>query len=453
MPPVPTFSEASARDVLLLRAFESEGDSPLWTREDRDWATRLARPAGAADFIAERARHAMQRLAPREPGVARLRASVARRWGWGWAAAVVLAAFVAGAAIDHLGSAQRINLLAPPVWALVLWNLGMAALFVGWRVARSIGAAAARPGWMQRWWLARAPAGVVPIGPLRHFAADWAHASAPLFAARAALLLHLAAAALALGLTAGLYLRGLALDYRAGWQSTFLDAPAVQSVLDTALAPARIVTGIEVPKVATLRVGPGEPSSGPAAPWLHLYAATLAIFVMLPRGLLAALAAWRVRRGGRNFALPLHEPYFQRLAMSFDERAAIVIVQPLGYSPAPPAALALRDELARDWGEQLQLLWQTTVAPDDDAAIAEPPRAALRVALFDMAATPEAEVQGRWLSARAGGAVPLEIVVDGFAFAERFAAMPERWPQRRRLWLDFAAQLGLPCRFIPARAD
>ena len=62
--------------------------------------------------------------------------------------------------------------------------------------------------------------------------------AAPLATARIALCLHAAAATLALGLMGGMYLRGLVLDYRAGWQSTFLQADTVQAVLSTALAPA-----------------------------------------------------------------------------------------------------------------------------------------------------------------------------------------------------------------------
>ena len=54
------------------------------------------------------------------------------------------------------------------------------------------------------------------------------------------LLMHALAAALALGLIGGMYLRGLVFDVRAGWQSTFLDAGSVHAFLATALAPASV---------------------------------------------------------------------------------------------------------------------------------------------------------------------------------------------------------------------
>ena len=56
------------------------------------------------------------------------RAVRALRWR-GWVGAViVIAAFIAGVAIDLIGSAQRVNVLAPPVLALLAWNLAVYAL-------------------------------------------------------------------------------------------------------------------------------------------------------------------------------------------------------------------------------------------------------------------------------------------------------------------------------------
>ena len=90
------------------------------------------------------------------------------------------------------------------------------------------------------------------------FGKAWAELSWPTAVARAGSVLHLAAAALALGLVAGMYLRGLVLDYRAGWQSTFLEPPRVTSFLSTVLAPAAKVSGVALPDeagVAALRLG------------------------------------------------------------------------------------------------------------------------------------------------------------------------------------------------------
>ena len=71
--------------------------------------------------------------------------------------------------------------------------------------------------------------------PLATFAQLWAARSAATASLRAQTLLHVGAATLALGLIAGLYLRGLVLDYRVGWESTFLSVDTVSRLLQAVL--------------------------------------------------------------------------------------------------------------------------------------------------------------------------------------------------------------------------
>ncbi|MDQ2779391.1 MAG: DUF2868 domain-containing protein, partial [Pseudomonadota bacterium] len=126
-----------ARRVLLVHAFESGSEStgdPLWSPDDRAWATRLTCETEAAEtppaaFLQARADHALQRLAPRDPAIER--ALSRRRWGGVWVAVAVAVGvgLIAGIAADAIGSGQEINLLAPPFWGVILWNL-MVYLFV-----------------------------------------------------------------------------------------------------------------------------------------------------------------------------------------------------------------------------------------------------------------------------------------------------------------------------------
>jgi hypothetical protein len=152
--------------------------------------------------------------------------------------------------------------------------------------------------------------------------------------------MHTAAAALALGLIAGLYLRGLVMDYRAGWQSTFLDAGAVQALLGVVLAPAAWLTGVAVPEVAPLRLAPGAAASASAAPWIHLLAATLMLTVVLPRLLLAGRAAWGAARLSQRLPLALEGEYFERLhpLMRRASRRPLTLL----WCPLAPAAEAPR---------------------------------------------------------------------------------------------------------------
>ena len=293
-------TEDQARQVLLLQAQEGAGDTPLWQPADRSWATRQAvatvgEQAAPETFVVARSALALQRLLPRDPTAQRWLGR--RAWHPAWVALALLLGLVAGLAVDQLGPPQRVNLLAPAVWAVVGWNLLVyAALLLPLKLQGV-------RGWLSRW----------ALRGHEHVAVAWARHAAPLTGARLALVLHGAAATLALGLVAGLYLRGLVLDYRAGWQSTFATADQVQTALRWLLAPASAVTGIAVPDVAPLRVGPGADATATAAPWIHLLAASLLLAVVLPRSLLAWRAGVRAARLTQRFPLPLDTPYFEAL--------------------------------------------------------------------------------------------------------------------------------------------
>lgn len=422
-------NEADARRVLLVRSFETGSDSALWTLADRAWATRLAlqtagREAPFERFLVERSGHALERLLAR--GATSARWVQRRGWRPQWVVLAVLAAAALGAAFDRIGDAQRIDLLAPPVWAVLAWNL---VVYVG--LVLHLG----RPRHGLRRWLVRAE-GAGPSG-------WWTRAAAPLLLARGALVLHLAAAAFAAGLVAGMYVRGLALDYRAGWQSTFLEPAQVQALLDVLLAPASWATGIAVPAVEALRVTPQTAAAAPAAPWIHLYAATLVDAVVLPRLVLAWVAAWRAGRFERRFPLALGEPYFARLRQLQQGGALRVQVVAHGAELSPPAVLGLRTMLVAAYGDETELEFAPAIAyGGEDAALALQAGTMLRVAVFDLGATPEPETQGRLLQLLAAGGTPLVAVIDESAFAERFATLPERIAERRAAWEDFARSHG-----------
>ncbi len=360
-------TEDEARQVLLLQSREATAHA-TWPPEDRAWATRHAVAAvgeGAPPerFVVARAVVALQRLLPRDEAARRWLAR--RGWHGAWVALAVVLAFFAGVLADQLGPPQRVNLLAPAVWAVVGWNL---LVYLGLLLPL--------PALGLRDLLAR-----------RGLAADdgpgvlWARHAAPLMTQRAALVLHAAAAALGAGLVASLYLRGLVLDYRAGWQSTFLDAADVQRALDVLLAPASALTGIGVPDVVPLRVGPGADASASAGPWIHLYAATLTLAVVLPRVLLALGVGSRAAALATRFPLPLDEPYFEALHPLMRPNLPRA-VRLLWLAPVPPARLfgnvpAAAGEvttlLESDEGDRLEL---RCLPPEAAAALLQPAAAA-----------------------------------------------------------------------------
>lgn len=470
--------ETAAREVVLVRVLDrAEPESPRWTAADRAWASRVAAEtvgSGATPeaFVASRAHAALQRLLPRD------RPASTAVWRWLqrplWRPTLVLLAavlaFVAGAAVDRVGG-PYINLLAPPAWAIVVWNAGVYVLLLAGALVGLVRRRPATPGpiaGLVRKAVRRssdmgAPRGLDDVGlagAWPDFAAEWMRATAPLTAARASAVLHAAAAALAAGLLAGLYVRGLALDYRAGWQSTFLDASTVHAVLGTLFAPASRGSGVPLPDLAgveALRLvaaNGGIEGGGSAAPWIHLYAWTLGAAVVLPRALLALWSLGRARRLSRRFPLPLHEPYFQQMLRHLRSGAARVRLCPHAQAPSAQATLALRDICARVWGEGVQVDVDPTVGYGDEDVTPPPARGAepdAAIALFDMNATPEAEQQGRFvrrLAQTLPPAVPLLILVDEAAFDARFATMHDRTAQRRAAWAALARTFGTAAVFV-----
>ena len=462
-------NEADARRVLLLRAFES-GPTASWSEADAAWASgeaqrQVGERASAEQFVVARAALGSVRLAERDAAVAGLLQASGGHAAWGWV--VVLLGGVIGLASDAIGAGQRINILAPPLLGLLLWNLAvylvlaMAALRPGGAAAgvgmgplrRALSRAAARvAGWLGQ----RTEPGSSPAWA--RFALAWASASTPLQAARLAAVLHAAAAALAVGALLSLYLRGLAFEYLAGWTSTFLSAPAVHGLLATVLGPASQLSGIPLPGVAELAAlrfsaGPGEN----AARWIHLYALTLGAAVVLPRLLLAAFAAWRARSLARQFPLPLSDAYFLRLQRAQSGERVAVQVWPYNYQLPEALRPALASWLDRRFGPGVvvSLAANVPLGGEDELNLATVPSDGLLVALLSLTATPERETHGVFLRQLAAQvqAARLVVVIDESGFRQRLsgADAESRLGQRRAAWQRLLDESGQTALFVDLR--
>lgn len=455
-------NESDARSALLVRAYETAPPAQTggrWSANDRLWATQAAlqhegEAASTAAFIARRARLAAERLCSRERGADLILRALGWRAWIGWALATL--AFVAGVATDAIGPAQRINVLAPPLLVLLAWNLLVYAAMLG-RAAARRGGGATSPGPFARQ-IARA-ARAVALGrgierltpPLAGFARDWTLASAGLTASRVARMLHTAAAALAAGALFGMYLRGFALEYRAGWESTFLDASAVHAILSFVLGPAAAISGIALPDAGALAairstMSPGEN----AARWIHLYALTMALFVIVPRAFMALAQFLLERRLANNFPLPLDDSYFQAIARAQHGAVAEVRIVPYSIRPGAQATAGLNTLLARVFGPRTELAIVPTVpfGGEDalDAALIPAP-VALVAALFALTATPERENHGAFidaLAARMPPATPFAVLIDESAFRQRFdesgGTGTVRRDERRAAWRRMLAE-------------
>ncbi|MGE5088069.1 MAG: DUF2868 domain-containing protein [Candidatus Levyibacteriota bacterium] len=464
--------ERSARDVVLVQAIETADRArALWSDADRiAVGQEAARAAGegapAEAYVGRRAALALSRLVTREP---RLRSLTGDRVSVGKVAiAAVAAAFIVGLAAAHVGPSQRINLLAPPVLALLAWNVAVYVL-LAIALATSRSAAPPRaPGGLRSLLaqlLGAIPRGLGDAGDTRSlagaaatFVADWTRMAAPLWRRRAAGILHAAAAALALGEIGGLYVRGIALEYRAVWQSTFLDAGDVARLLHVVLAPGAMVTGIAVPGAEALQaLGPASQGEN-AARWIHLYAGTILVVVVVPRLALAGAAWMGARRISRRFPLGLDTPYFRRVVRAWRAGTARVLAIPYSLDVPAPAAEGLRALLARALEAPVDLEWTPAVRYGDDAPPlpSAPASLAAVIVLFDLAATPEAENHGAVvgeLAAQAGGA-PLIAMVDTTEFTARFGGVPKRIEERRTAWRQVLEARGATPLFVSlARPD
>ncbi len=195
--------------------------------------------------------------------------------------------------------------------------------------------------------VARSAAFNAPLAEaLGRFVAEWSAATRPLLITRSVRLFHLCAAAVGIGLIAGLYLRGVALDYRAGWESTFLDARQVRAVIAVLYGPASAVTGIAIPDAEHLAALRWEGGSGgeSAARWIHLLAATALLFIVLPRLLLALAATISLWNRARKDRLPSAlVPYFRSVfaPIGMGQRGIAAVI-PYAYEPAAGTLAALQ---------------------------------------------------------------------------------------------------------------
>jgi hypothetical protein len=478
--------EASLACILLVRACE-EADPQCRhvTRRERAEASRAAREARPPDdaaFVAERARILVGLLTARHGSLRRALHAVRVRLP---ALPVLALAVAAGLAADALGSGRRVNLLAFPLLVLLAWNLGAYLVLalgpLATRRSRVAGLAAA---------LARLPLQLarlhLPDGvpgetrwlgdALRRFGAAWVAAAGPVLAARARRLLHVGALGFALGIVAGMYVRGLAFEYRASWESTFLDASQVSGLLGAVLGPAargldalrpaaqpRATELLQTTSLEALRAPAGD---GPAATWIHLWALTAAAAIGLPRALLAWRAGRRARRLARGLAPDLGEPYFLRLR-AFDRGEGVRIeVLPYSHRPSPLATDALLELLHELVGNRAQITLVEPLAygadpPAADARRGEPHG---RVVVLNLAQSPEQEVHGAFLEALRArhAAAPhppwLLVLLDEEGFRARQGDAPgrDRVAERWRAWERVArdAELRLAAlRPLAADAD
>jgi hypothetical protein len=243
-----------------------------------------------------------------------------------------LIALVLGFATNLLGPAAKIHVVRNPVLLLVAWNLFVYLVLllvflakpreknlVSWSFSKPAGAnqpaqnpqRTVSPAKINIPWLAqffmpglwhffhRVALGVREKKQLAdvvtRFSVNWYGVAGPLVVARWKVVLHLGALFLAIGAVAGMYFQGLFQGYEAIWSSTFItDEPSVLSFVHFLFGPSLFVSDLLglglASQIDAARLL--SPQGDKAAGWIHLFAITVMITIVIPR---AALAAWQWR--------------------------------------------------------------------------------------------------------------------------------------------------------------
>jgi hypothetical protein len=486
--------EKALRSVLLVKSIEATDlTGAIIPAADRAQATRdTMRALGiateatdgqvddalAARALGERAQRLTGPLAERYPIVSEV---LGRTRTPTWILVVLLLlAFAAGVGLSALDGSRRINILAFPFLGLIAWNLvTYAVLAVAW-VRSHRGAhtqKAARGHWAVRAFARRvgplvrqtARVHAVLAKAISAYAASWADLGRAFIAQRARRVLHLAAATVALGLIAGLYLRGTVLRYEAGWESTFLGPAQVKTVLGVLFGPVAGWSGVPLPEsldaIESLR-WTAAGGGGEAAPWIHLIALCLACYIVVPRLLLAGAATLSLAHLGRARTLPAELRGYAGDVLGRDalvRSSGITSVTPYAYEPTEASLAGLERWLASKTQADVRIDRRTTLRyGEEDMAGPAFDFGAYRVAdlhivLMNLAATPEAENHGVVIAAardsarKARPAATVWIVVDESPYAQRLArdaSFASRLEERRQVWRDFVSGYGLEAEIV-----
>ena len=452
-------NEQIARNVVLVRAIETTDQKrEILSEDDRMYASRSAKELAqwqasdaksevtADHFLQQRSEQLLKRISERIPSFASF---AKRRNGLnGLTVALPLLALIAGAGMDRISDPHRVDLLSAPLLLIIGWNLLVYAGLLICLFLPFAKVSARHAGLIRKLAIGKA---ALPrklphtlSAALVIFMVQWTQLSSKLTAARLSHTIHLSAALFAIGAMLSLYARGFLSQYLAGWESTFLNATQVHAILSALFMPAVSIfrlEGFSIADIEALRFTQ-TPSPLGGARWVHLYAATLFLLVVLPRLMLCAAAGRRVMRLAKNFPLDLEQPYFRKLNQTLGRAPAILRVLPYSFTLDEARDKGLAVIATQLLGEQARVMLRPSFSYGEETheALRETtlsdPNVTLTAVLFNLTATPENENHGAFLdyllheSPRA-----VTVLIDESSYLERIGK--ERIAERIALWREF----------------
>jgi hypothetical protein len=378
---------------------------------------------------------------------------------WSWALIGWVLAMITGYGFTDLGQSSEFNLLALPLVGLLAWNAVVIVLGLLCELTPS-SSLAGRGGWMAEFLahgISRAGKATkeVESGAAETVRSRFEELAWPLawrrLQMRLRMWLHVAAALLAIGGAAALYARGWSHEYRAVWESTLLGEDSATAFFETLFKPASKVLRTPVPldQIPGMHRTAGKAAApAPALPWIHLYAGTLLVLIVVPRLLLAGVSLARCRRAISKPARGLNwGGYLRNLLRAVEGGNERIQVLVHAMEPTPMHREVWDRGVRERFGGMARAEYVRIPAGEEDEFAAEwQPVSANVVVLFSMATTPEAEVQRRLVSdvrqrLLTKHAEPeLIVLLDGTSLAGRWS--PEKIAGREQLWSQMVEGLA-----------
>lgn len=450
-----------AKVILLAKAIEESNDAAIgWTQANAEAASlRAAHTVGEGvdpvKLLTERAKIVLRETAER--GI-NTKLSTKARLPKFFSPLFILFAFVLGGLTDRIASPEHIvNLLSPPYWTVILWNLLVyCALFccaIGLIGTSSNHFALPLRSSLIAFVEKASFSTLRRKGYKTRFYAEWTQFVSPLVRMHVARTLHFAALAFALGIVASLFVRGFGTAYWAGWESTWLaESPeSVKAFIDYTfgLIPAvgplppmpdlATVTEMRADRLPYL----GTPVS--AAPWLLRMMILIGVTVIIPRLVFAVFDTWRMRQFKAKTTLAIDAPYFGNILEQCSQDAVIgnlVVITSTASRPERDANVAL---FCRHWGEADDSCIHAVDFNDEEAplpALTHSLRKPVVLIWFDGMETPEEDVHGALIDRAHSdyeekNAAVVAALVDLKEFSMRFSSIPERIKERENAWSNF----------------
>lgn len=241
--------------------------------------------------------------------------------------------------------------------------------------------------------------------------------------------------------------------YEVGWAGTWAGAEQeIATLLRVVLGPASLLTGLPLPSVAQLQELRGGSQS--AGNWLQLWAVTAALYVIVPRLLLALLSGLNVEVLRRR--LPVRQDFYLRslLRDALGEAGKARVVA-YGVDLATDRRERLDRMLGAALGEKVSLSFDPPIpyGSEDDWLSANGENLSesdFFILLFSLSSTPEAENHGSFAGSvrekLAGAPTNLIVLLEEGALRGRLRGSPSsqrRLSERVQAWRAVLAGAGI----------